>query len=255
MISRWHADGLEAALARAGLATFDAIWDLDEGYVEEPNVRRGGWSGVSRIALPFDDGARPVFLKRQANHVTRSLRYPVFGEPTLHRELVRLREFSRLHITAPVPLHYAHTKKKGEWRAVLLVAEVPGRSLTSWLDGYGAASRATKDAVMKAVAEVCRRMWSHHYEHRSLYPKHIFLDDSTSRISAAVIDLEKSRHRCLHPTFHVRDLDALNRRTPRVSRADRLRFLLKAVDTECVTPAVREVWTRLVERAARRGVS
>lgn len=255
MISRWHAEGAEAALARAGLGTFDAIWDLDVGHVEEPNVRRGGWSGVSRITLPYADGPCSVFLKRQADHVTRTVRHPISGEPTLHREFTRLLQFAHLDIPAPTALHYAHAKEAGEWRAMLLVGEVPGRPLTSWLDEYATASRAARAAVMDAVADLCRRMWSHRYEHRSLYAKHIFLDDSTSPLTASIIDLEKTRQRFFHPTFHVRDLDALNRRTPHVSRPDRLRFLLKAVAAERVNPAVRAVWARLVERAARRRVS
>ena len=66
MISRWHADGLEAALARAGLATFDAIWDLDEGYVTAKGAQEDygcviGKNGrIDRAASDARRGAREL---------------------------------------------------------------------------------------------------------------------------------------------------------------------------------------------------
>lgn len=255
MISRWYADGMREVLERAELLAFDALWDLEAGFVEEPNARRGGWSGVSRIELPFPDGPRPVFLKRQADHLTRTVRHPFAGEPTLHRELTQLRRFADLHIPAPPALHYAHASVGQEWRAVLVVGEVAGRPLTSWLDDYPHASRSARDAVIGAVCALCQRIWSAGFEHRALYAKHLFLDESTSPMGVSIIDLETTRRRSFRPKVRVRDLDSLNRRTPVISRTDRLRFLLKVLGADRVTPEVRTVWARLVERAERRSVS
>ncbi len=65
------------------LESFDSIWELDAAWFEEPNKRRGGWSGVSRISLKTEEGGSVgVFLKRQENHNTKTLAKPVNGEPT-----------------------------------------------------------------------------------------------------------------------------------------------------------------------------
>ena len=55
-----------------GLDSFESIWTLDIGWFEEPNERRGGWSGVSRYEIELPDGRREgIFIKRQQNHITR----------------------------------------------------------------------------------------------------------------------------------------------------------------------------------------
>ena len=47
------------AVARAnGLDSFESVWALDIGWFEEPNERRGGWSGVSRPEVELPDGRR-----------------------------------------------------------------------------------------------------------------------------------------------------------------------------------------------------
>ena len=56
-------------LRNNGLTDFDALWNLDIGWFEAPNRRRGGWSGVSRCELSVPAQASAgVFLKRQENH-------------------------------------------------------------------------------------------------------------------------------------------------------------------------------------------
>ena len=74
-------------LAHNGLSAFDALWKLEAPWFEEPNHRRGGWSGVSRceLALP-GDGSTGIFLKRQENHRARLWTHPVRGAPTFLRE-------------------------------------------------------------------------------------------------------------------------------------------------------------------------
>ena len=58
MISTWTAAGLDATLDGCRLDDFDAMWSLELGFVEEPNVRRGGWSGVSVAELSTANGRR-----------------------------------------------------------------------------------------------------------------------------------------------------------------------------------------------------
>ena len=57
-----------ALLKRNGLDSFEAIWSLEAPWVEEPNFRRQGWSGVCRLTLDASE-KQPVviYLKRQEN--------------------------------------------------------------------------------------------------------------------------------------------------------------------------------------------
>jgi hypothetical protein len=81
----------EALLLHNQLADFDRLWDLQAEWFEEPNRRRGGWSGVCRLELRGEgEQVVPVFLKRQENHRARTLRHPFKGIPTVRRELQNL---------------------------------------------------------------------------------------------------------------------------------------------------------------------
>jgi hypothetical protein len=70
-------------LTASHLADFEALWSVSTDWHEAPNERRGGWSGVSRHVLA--DGSA-IFLKRQENHLCRTLRHPIRGIPTFYRE-------------------------------------------------------------------------------------------------------------------------------------------------------------------------
>jgi hypothetical protein len=70
-----------------GLRTFDDFWKLEAKWFEEPNKRRGGWSGVARCELKLPEGGKAaVFLKRQENHITRTFTHPIRGLSTFVRE-------------------------------------------------------------------------------------------------------------------------------------------------------------------------
>ena len=58
-------------------------WSVTGEWVEEPNNRRGGFSGVPRVVLP--QSGECYYVKRQRNHLFRSVRYPT-GRPKLLRE-------------------------------------------------------------------------------------------------------------------------------------------------------------------------
>ena len=72
---------------------FDYFWSQRGEWVEEPNVRRGGESGVQRIHA---SGGQLLYAKRQVGHFYRSLRYP-FGRPTVLRERDALLALPGLH--------------------------------------------------------------------------------------------------------------------------------------------------------------
>jgi len=61
---------------------FDYFWNQRGEWVEEPNVRRGGESGVQRV---MGSDGQLLYVKRQTGHIHRSLQHP-FGRPTVMRE-------------------------------------------------------------------------------------------------------------------------------------------------------------------------
>ncbi|MGH8386742.1 MAG: lipopolysaccharide kinase InaA family protein [Pseudomonas sp.] len=74
---------------------FDYFWNQRGEWVEEPNVRRGGESGVQRV-MGSDD--QLLYFKRQTGHIHSSLLHP-FGRPTVLRErdaLIGVDEASRV---------------------------------------------------------------------------------------------------------------------------------------------------------------
>ena len=76
--------GWAEVLRHNQLDTFEAIWNLKAPWYEPLNVRRGGWSGVSRINCKLPGGDEVgVFIKRQSNHRTR---HPLLPEATIARE-------------------------------------------------------------------------------------------------------------------------------------------------------------------------
>ncbi|MBY0544184.1 MAG: hypothetical protein K2Q14_01380 [Gammaproteobacteria bacterium] len=65
----------QAILKANNLDNFEKLWNLKADWFEEPNKRRGGWSGVSRVELVHPEGGKAViFLKRQENHIYKPLR-------------------------------------------------------------------------------------------------------------------------------------------------------------------------------------
>ena len=67
----------------ASTSTFQRWWNTQGEWVEEPNQRRAGESGVQRIRLR--DPQQPLlYCKRQIGHLYRSWLHP-FGRPTVLR--------------------------------------------------------------------------------------------------------------------------------------------------------------------------
>nr|MBP8203237.1 lipopolysaccharide kinase [Pseudomonas sp.] len=132
-------------LERHGLASFDALWALKLEAVDEPNTERGGFSSVYRLDL----GEAAFYLKRQSNHLTRSLLHP-FGEPTFAREFRNIQRYAALGIPALQAAFFAERKLPGEYRAVLLTRALDGWSdLDSFLPAWRECSESQRSAILQ----------------------------------------------------------------------------------------------------------
>nr|WP_024306708.1 lipopolysaccharide kinase InaA family protein [Pseudomonas sp. P818] len=227
-----------ALLESHGLASFDALWALKLEAVDEPNTERGGWSTVYRLEL----GERAFYLKRQSNHLTRSLLHP-FGEPTFAREFRNIRRYAELSIPALQAAFFAERSVPSERRAVLLTRALDGwQDLEHWLICWGELDSARRTAILRACGELARRLHQAGQMHGCFYPKHIFLRERAEAFDAQLIDLEKTRPLLLGRRDRIKDLEPLLRRA-RIWSESEVRELLEAY---LGGPADVEIWWRLL---------
>lgn len=227
-----------ALLERHGLASFDALWALKLEAVDEPNTERGGWSSVYRLELD----ERAFYLKRQSNHLTRSLLHP-FGEPTFAREFRNIRCYTELGIPALQAAFFAERRLPGERRAVLLTRALDGwQDLDQWLARWSALDGARRASILHACGRLARCLHQAGQMHGCFYPKHIFLREQGEAFDAQLIDLEKTRPLLLGRRDRIKDLEPLLRRA-RIWSESEVRELLEAY---LGGSADVEVWWRLL---------
>lgn len=208
-------------LAAQQLDSFAALWALELEAVDEPNTERGGYSTVSRLQL----GERAYYLKRQTNHLTRSLAHP-FGEPTFARELRNIRRYQQLGIPALQAAFFAQRKTPGKYCAILLTRALDGwRDLHSLIEQWSVLGAQQQQAIIFAVATLAKQLHAAGQLHGCFYPKHIFLQAQGEGYVACLIDLEKTRPMRLRRIDRVKDLETLLRRADAWEEAEVLLFL------------------------------
>lgn len=213
-----------ALLERHGLAGFDALWALKLEAVDEPNTERGGWSSVYRLELD----ERAFYLKRQSNHLTRTLLHP-FGEPTFAREFRNIRRYAELHIPALQAAFFAERRVPGERRAILLTRALDGwQDLDHWLADWGALEPPRRTAIVQACGDLARRLHEAGQMHGCFYPKHIFLREQGGLFEAQLIDLEKTRPLLLGRRDRIKDIEPLFRRAGHHWGRDELQIFLQS---------------------------
>lgn len=235
-------------LERHGLASFDALWSVQLTAVDEPNVERGGWSSVFRLEL--DDSA--FYLKRQSNHLTRTLAHP-FGEPTFAREFRNIRRYAQLGVPALQASFFGQRKIDGERRAILLTRALDGwTDLDGWLKRWPELSESGRQAIIGAVGALARTLHQAGQMHGCFYPKHIFLREQDGHWQACLIDLEKTRPLLLGWRDRIKDLEPLVRRASCIGDQD-VRHLLNAYlnDPRLVEPWLLQLQRRHKAKEAR----
>lgn len=180
---------------------FEHWWNTQGSWVEPPNQRRGGESGVQRLCR---DG-QTLFCKRQTGHLYRSWRRP-FGEPTVLREAAALRALQRLHVGVPNLVFAGARRVAGQWRALLVSQSLDGfSSLSDWYARDPESGETGKwrdlaqERLLEALGQTLARLHDGGWQHGCLYPKHIFLrveaGADSPRVTVVLLDLEKSRRR------------------------------------------------------------
>ncbi|MBG6488771.1 lipopolysaccharide kinase InaA family protein [Pseudomonas aeruginosa] len=235
-------------LQRNRLDSFDALWALQLDAVDEPNTERGGWSSVYRLDL----GDSAYYLKRQSNHLTRSLRHPL-GEPTFAREFRNIERYRALGIPALQAAFFAQQAVGGERQAILLTRALDGwQDLDTWLASWHDLAEERRRAILRAVGRLARQLHAAGQMHGCFYPKHVFLREGADGVfEACLIDLEKTRPIWFGRRDQVKDLEPMLRRAPDWSEADVHEFISAYVDEPLDSAAV-EQWYRLLDQRRRR---
>lgn len=195
----------------SGSTDFDLWWLRTGEWVEPPNRRRGGESGVQRLR---DDDGRLCYIKRQVGHVYRSLLHPL-GRPTILREAAALRAWQQLGVRVPQVRYVAARSSGGEWQALLVTEALEGfQDMQQW---YAAGGReqcgeAWHVIVLQTLGATLARLHAGHWQHGCLYPKHIFVAlREDGAVEVALLDLEKSRRRLLAKRAARHDFAQLRR--------------------------------------------
>jgi hypothetical protein len=240
-----------------GLDSFSSLWTLDIGWVEAPNRRRGGWSGVSRHELERRDGAlEAVYIKRQQNHTARSWWHPLHGVLTFRREFDNLRLLQSFGVPSLELLYFAERMVGADRRAILVTRELAGYAslddCMKYWKRHGFPERAVWQGLLRDLAAIARRMHRHRLRQNCFYPKHVFIGEAAGEPDIRLLDFEKARRTLSARRAMLRDLDTLNRHSPDLRTTDRLRFLLAYFDRNKVDRQVRKAWQDLVRLARRK---
>lgn len=192
---------------------FQHWWQLHGEWVEAPNQRRGGESGVQR--LKSQDAI--WYAKRQIGHLYRSLLHP-WGRPTVLRERRALLALDALGVAVPQLIYCGIERDPQQgWRGLLVTAALDGfEDIESWYakggrQAYGEAQHAR---LLQEVGATLARMHLGRWQHGCLYAKHVFVRFDGERPQVALLDLEKSRRRLSRVGAAHHDLRQLRRHSP-----------------------------------------
>ncbi|MDD7985672.1 lipopolysaccharide kinase InaA family protein [Lentisphaera marina] len=204
---------------------FETIWNMDLPVVEEPNQRRGGWSGVYIYDHQNEDKSiERFFVKRQENHYKKTLLNPIKGRLTFDLEYINIQKFQSRNVPVVEAVFFEQRKSQGKDQAILITKDLKG--YTPLEDLLKSSSESEFDALLSKSGELIRKMHDAGLVHRCLHPKHLFLKKVGSSYEGAFIDLEKVREASFNSN----------------SKRDDLRRLLKLrnIDrTSLITPLVK----------------
>lgn len=182
---------------------FAGWWNAPGDWVEEPNQRRNGWSGMMRQTI----GAQMYYIKKQCNHLCRSLGHPM-GWPTASREYENILRLQALGLHTAEPVFHANRRNSQGFEAVLVTKELAGFTA---LDCQTNLEESAREVLAREVGRVLGIMHRARLQHSCLYDKHIMVRWADGRPDIALIDLEKLRRPLMPWRVAKHDLNQLKR--------------------------------------------
>lgn len=239
----------ETLLRTNDLGDFKSLWELEAQWVEEPNVRRGGWSGVVRHTLqnPVGEGVE-VFIKRQEGHISKTFAHPLKGILTLKKEFANIQRLIRYGVPTLEPLYFGCSDNK----AILVTL---GLSKHSSLDNIDprAIPESMRQKLVCTTALAIQHMHAQHLQHNCLYPKHIFVKELKDDWDVRIIDLEKMKRTLKRSSAVQRDLSTLFRYAdPRWTNSDRAYFFQCYCKGNTSSPRSKKIWRFIAAESKRK---
>lgn len=190
--------------------TFESWWAKQGEWVEAPNVRRGGESGVQRI---HDDDGNLFYAKRQTGHVHRSWLHPL-GRLTVLRERDALIGATQAGVNVP---QIVYCSTSGE-RGLLVTAALEGyQTIEDWYAANGREQygEALHSQLLTLVGHTVARLNRARWQHGCIYAKHVFVyiegEGAAAKPHVALLDLEKCRQRMTSKQAALHDMKQLRR--------------------------------------------
>ena len=175
------------------------------------------------VDVVFEKKPVTLFVKKQLNHTTRTLRHPIQGEPTFATEYHTIRFLQAHGLTAPNVVFFEQRTVQEGQQAILVTEMLAGYQPLDSLE-KSKLSLLQQRALLRSVAQTISKLHQLGVQHRALYAKHIFVKAREQSFDVALIDLEKSR-RMLWPWLQaMTDLVTLNYRTKGWSKSVRHYF-------------------------------
>jgi len=255
-MAEFFGDNWQDILIANNLDSFDKIWDLDAEWFEEPNVRRGGWSGVVKIDLDTPKGKVGVFIKRQENHITKTPLHPIKGRPTFEREFNNILRLRKHNLPTLTPVYFSKRNSNGDLQAILITEELSGYApLESdyFLSGEAFTDKEHKQRLFQAVATVLRNMHHHHYQHNCFYLKHIFVKAEGQSWDVKIIDLEKLKWSFCKNRAIYRDLLTLHRHAQSWPKKDHIAVFKYYVEEEQLSDKSKALWRTIENKVLKKG--
>lgn len=191
---------------------FEHWWTVPGEWVETPNERRDGWSGVIRALTDHS----LCYVKRQRNHLCRTFSHPL-GWPTASREAHFLDAVRNLGLRVPETVYHGVRKYSRGTEAVLATRALVGFTALSEHTALTGPQRETLATEMGRVLGVLHRA---RLQHGCLYDKHVMVRWQGDQPDIALLDLEKMRRRFSAEAAAKRDLDQLRRHQSILSPAE-----------------------------------
>lgn len=246
---QWIAPEWESALKKADLLNIEALTTREFDWFEEPNRRRGGWSGVTRIVLnpeadPEDQQA--VFLKIQQNHFYRAANTFFTKKLTFEREFEVLQQLKSATDTIPELALYATWQVGSDVGALLITRALDDwYPLNDWMQGnkgLTAPDEATFKKALEAIAQSARDIHTAGWVHMCFSAKHLFLrPKADGAFESCVIDMEKSRKHMSAAHRTRKDCSHFMRHTPGITDAQKVTFLKAYYQTDNFTDAQKSI--------------
>jgi tRNA A-37 threonylcarbamoyl transferase component Bud32 len=158
------------------------------------------------------------------------------------------------NVPSLVPVFFGVRKQKNNLQASLMTEELAGyQSLEDATEALFASKKLSLTAQRDLVRQVAFTVAKLHragVQHRSLYPKHLFVDKQNTR-NVVVIDLEKSRTKWLPAMRTFYDLSTLNRHAKYWSKTTRLYFYKQYFGVKTLNAYQKWLLKLIVKRSTR----